>query len=115
MIAALLLDDDSYARVVPILSPADFFREQNAWCYEAAIDLAERGESVPVGAPLSRGTREQIYLCLRLGTLDYLDRGRESLPLLLDEALVHWDAKRRQQLLVCEAPCSRCRLGLRDA
>jgi len=62
------------------------------------VESAERGESVPVGAPLSRGTREQVYLCLRLGTLDYLDRGRESLPLILDEALVHWDAKRREQL-----------------
>ena len=48
MIAALLLDDDTYARVIPLLSPTDFFREQNAWCYEAALDLAERGEAVTV-------------------------------------------------------------------
>jgi replicative DNA helicase len=48
VIAALLLDDDTYARVIPILSPSDFFREQNAWCYEAALDLAERGEAVTV-------------------------------------------------------------------
>jgi replicative DNA helicase len=48
VIAALLLDDDTYARVIPILTPADFFREQNAWCYEAALDLAERGEAVTV-------------------------------------------------------------------
>ncbi len=52
----------------------------------------------PVGKPLSRGTQEQIYLALRLGTLDYLDRGRESLPLVLDEALVHWDLERRTSL-----------------
>ncbi len=65
---------------------------------ELHVESAERGDSVPVGTPLSRGTREQIYLCLRLGTLDFLDRGRESLPLLLDEALVHWDATRRGQL-----------------
>ncbi|MEE8337949.1 MAG: replicative DNA helicase [Dehalococcoidia bacterium] len=48
VIAALLLDDDSYARVIPILKPSDFFREQNAWCYEAVLDLAERGEPVTV-------------------------------------------------------------------
>lgn len=36
--------------------------------------------------------------CLRLGTLDHLDAGRERLPLLLDEALVHWDEGRRQAL-----------------
>ncbi|MEZ5973418.1 MAG: AAA family ATPase [Planctomycetota bacterium] len=52
----------------------------------------------PVGLPLSRGTQEQIYLSLRLGTLDYLDQGRESLPLILDEALVHWDESRRRSL-----------------
>lgn len=51
-----------------------------------------------VGKPLSRGTQEQIYLALRLGTLDYLDRGRETLPLVLDEALVHWDEDRRRSL-----------------
>ncbi len=51
-----------------------------------------------VAKPLSRGTQEQIYLALRLGTLDYLDDGREKLPLILDEALVHWDHDRRKSL-----------------
>ena len=55
-------------------------------------------EPVEVGPPLSRGTQEQIYLCLRLGTLDHLDREREHLPLVLDEALVHWDPTRRAEL-----------------
>ena len=58
----------------------------------------DREEPVPVDAPLSRGTREQVYLCLRLGTLDDLDRDREGLPLVLDEALVHWDEGRRAAL-----------------
>ncbi|MDF1838004.1 MAG: AAA family ATPase [Planctomycetota bacterium] len=53
---------------------------------------------VDVAKPLSRGTQEQIYLALRLGTLDYLDEGREKLPLILDEALVHWDRARRESL-----------------
>ena len=51
-----------------------------------------------VQRPLSRGTQEQIYLSLRLGTLDFLDQNRERLPLVLDEALVHWDAGRRGAL-----------------
>jgi uncharacterized protein YhaN len=42
--------------------------------------------------------REQVHLCLRLGTLEHLDRGREPLPLVLDEALVHWDPERRAAL-----------------
>ena len=56
------------------------------------------GELIPVGPPLSRGVREQVHLCLRLGTLEHLDRGREPLPLVLDEALVHWDPPRRAAL-----------------
>lgn len=57
-----------------------------------------RGLEVPVDEPLSRGIQEQVYLCLRLGTLDHLDAGREPLPLILDEALVHWDPQRRAAL-----------------
>jgi len=55
-------------------------------------------EALPAAPPLSRGTRDQIYLALRLGLLDHLDEGRCPLPLILDEALVHWDADRRRAL-----------------
>ena len=58
----------------------------------------EQGQDLLVGAPLSRGTQEQIYLALRLGTLDHLDAGRVRLPLILDEILVHWDRDRRRAL-----------------
>ncbi len=48
VIAALLLDEDAYARVLPILQPHDFFREQHAWAYEACMALAERGETITI-------------------------------------------------------------------
>ncbi len=48
-------------------------------------------EPVPATTPLSRGTLDQIFLCLRLGLLDHLDEGRELLPLVLDEALLRMD------------------------
>ncbi|HSM05214.1 MAG TPA: AAA family ATPase [Longimicrobiales bacterium] len=51
--------------------------------------------SLPVEAPLSTGTREQVYLALRLAILDQLDRAGERLPLFLDEVLVNWDPVRR--------------------
>jgi uncharacterized protein YhaN len=45
--------------------------------------------------PLSRGTREQIGLALRLALVEELDPEAE-LPLVLDETFVHWDLRRRQ-------------------
>ncbi len=58
-----------------------------------------RGPATPdaleVGHPLSTGTREQIYLALRLAILDHLDRAGEKLPLVLDEVFVNWDPIRR--------------------
>lgn len=59
------------------------------------------GVRIPVDEPLSRGTREQIHLCLRLAAAMEIQGGpgRGRLPLLLDEALVHWDRPRRQGML----------------
>ena len=48
VIAALLLDDDAYPRVLPIVQPEDFFREQNGWVYEACLALAERNEPITI-------------------------------------------------------------------
>ena len=55
-------------------------------------------EPQPVGPPLSRGTLDQIHLCLRLGFLDHLDEDRETLPLILDDALLRMDDRRRQEV-----------------
>lgn len=48
-----------------------------------------------VGSPLSQGTRDQIYLAVRLAIVDHLDEGQERLPVFLDEDFVNWDAARR--------------------
>jgi uncharacterized protein YhaN len=62
------------------------------------VSGGERAEATPVGHPISRGTLDQIFLCLRLGLLDHLDERREKLPLLLDDALLRMDDARRQNL-----------------
>lgn len=56
-------------------------------------------EPVPrrVEGSLSQGTREQVYLALRLAVVDHLDEGEERLPLVMDETLVNWDATRRDR------------------
>ena len=68
-----------------------------------------RGESVPAEPPVSRGTLDQIFLCLRLGLLDHLDEGRERLPLILDDALLRTDDARRHEVYGLLAEASRRR------
>ena len=48
---------------------------------------------------LSEGTREQIYLLLRVAMAQQLATTGETAPLLLDEVTVQADAERKQQLL----------------
>ena len=48
---------------------------------------------------LSRGTRDQLYLCLRLALADEITSGSESLPLILDDPLVNFDDARLESAL----------------
>ncbi len=43
---------------------------------------------------LSQGTKDQLYLALRLALVDELDKDTEKLPLFLDEIFVNWDSDR---------------------
>ncbi|KPU46224.1 DNA replication and repair protein RecF [Oxobacter pfennigii] len=63
------------------------------------VRLKDTKETIDVNKALSRGTKEQIYLSLRLGLLDHLDDKKESFPLFLDEALVNWDSFRLNNVL----------------
>ena len=49
----------------------------------------------PVGAPLSQGALDQMYLAIRFALVDHLDESKESLPVFLDEVFVNWDRDRR--------------------
>ena len=55
--------------------------------------MADSPFPLPVQHPLSRGTRQQLYLSIRLALADHID-GTEPLPLLLDEMFVNWDPTR---------------------
>jgi len=46
VIAALLVDEDAISRVESIVAPEDFYRDQNRWCYEAALELWSRNEPI---------------------------------------------------------------------
>ena len=49
------------------------------------------------GGNLSTGTKEQLYLAMRLAAMDHLDHDRERLPVFIDETFVNWDANRRSR------------------
>ena len=63
-------------------------------------------------AALSRGTAEQLYLCLRLGLVsEFAAAGARALPLVLDDVLVNFDPGRAEALahrLGAVAGSSRC-------
>ncbi len=46
IIAALMLDEHAHARVLALVEPADFYDVNTRACYEAALALVDRGESV---------------------------------------------------------------------
>ncbi len=65
-----------------------------------AITLAAPEQSAPVEAALlSTGTRDLIYLLLRIGIGQMMSRTGEMLPLLLDDPLVQFDRDRQEHAL----------------
>ena len=57
------------------------------------VGVRESGEKVGV-AGMSEGTRDQLYLALRLATLERYLEAREPFPLIIDDLLVHFDDQR---------------------
>jgi len=78
VIASLLVDGEALYKVAAIVQPQDFFREKNAWAYEACVSLWERNEAVnqvTVAHELARRDRLE-----ELGGLAYLSRLVTELP-----------------------------------
>jgi len=46
VVASMMVDADAVLKVAPLLRPSDFFREANAWAYEACVGLWERSETI---------------------------------------------------------------------
>lgn len=93
----------------PVLGRAsELFKRITCGSY-AEIRLAEnelyavRPGPTPVSVPqrhMSEGTRDQIYLALRLAALAHShEQGAAPLPLILDDGLVHFDDQRTRAML----------------
>jgi uncharacterized protein YhaN len=52
---------------------------------------------------LSTGTRDQLFLALRLASIEHLGTQRELMPLILDDILVHFDDARARAALAALA------------
>ncbi|MEZ4301868.1 MAG: hypothetical protein R3B70_43440 [Polyangiaceae bacterium] len=64
--------------------------------------VRDGGREVPVEG-LSDGTRDQLYLALRLASLERFAAHAEPLPLVLDDAFVHFDDDRTRAALLALA------------
>lgn len=67
------------------------------------LETPESEELMPVGC-LSAGAIDQIYFAMRLSAVALIERGRETIPLFLDEPFSQYDQERarRAMLLLAE-------------
>ena len=93
----------------PVLGRASVLFERITCGRYAEIRLAENdlyavraggGAESVLQRHMSEGTRDQIYLALRLAALEHSHaQGAEPLPLVLDDGLVHFDDERTKAML----------------
>ncbi len=79
---------------------------------EPRLDVHDADDTVWNPERLSRGTREQVFLALRLALVRDLQRHGISLPLVMDDALVNFDDERAAaaarvlvEFMADQAPC----------
>lgn len=89
----------------PVLSrAAELFRELTLGSFgDLKIDcdgpktffygVRPQGQKVRVDG-MSAGTRDQLFLALRLAAMEVLNQGRQPLPMILDDILIHFDDQR---------------------
>jgi uncharacterized protein YhaN len=95
----------------PVLSMAsEYFRKLTCGAFmDLRSDYDELGQDVLVGVrpggttlrveAMSDGTRDQLYLALRLGTLDYWFELHEPIPFVVDDVLLTFDDGRASAAL----------------
>ncbi len=64
---------------------------------DEALEVVDAGGHAHAPERLSRGTADQLYLCLRLALAESLSEGGAAqIPLVLDDVLVNFDAERAE-------------------
>ncbi|TKB24498.1 hypothetical protein FCL47_18625 [Desulfopila sp. IMCC35006] len=62
------------------------------------IGIRPEDRRIPVGG-MSSGTRDQLYLALRLATLEYRLESHEPMPFIVDDILINFDDERSRATL----------------
>jgi uncharacterized protein YhaN len=95
----------------PVLALAGtYFRELTLGSFHSLrTDVDDRGEQIIVGLRedgsrvqvegMSDGTRDQLYLALRLASLEHRLEKSEPMPFIVDDILVNFDQKRTEAAL----------------
>jgi uncharacterized protein YhaN len=64
---------------------------------EREVSVFDRREAVKKIDQLSRGTKEQLLVSLRLGFIEEYEKKAEPLPVIIDEILVNFDPERAEK------------------
>ena len=80
------ITDGKYPRIVKPLDEDEVFIQN------------DRGVQKKV-SQMSRGTREQLYLSMRLGLIDEYESRSEPLPIIMDDVLVNFDDSRKAKVI----------------
>jgi uncharacterized protein YhaN len=65
---------------------------------EKHVSIIDRNGTAKTVEQLSRGTREQLLLALRLGLIEEYEKNAEPLPVALDDIMVNFDVHRAEKL-----------------
>ena len=94
-----------------------YFREMTLGSFTGLrTDIDDKGSPVLIGmrpggirvpvAGMSSGTRDQLYLALRLATLEYRQESHEPMPFIVDDILINFDDLRSRATLQALAKLS---------
>jgi uncharacterized protein YhaN len=93
--------NELFPRFTEHATPEEQFVELELEYRDGALVLVGRrknGQQVPVEG-MSEGTREQLYLALRLAAIDHYVATHGPMPVILDDVVLHSDPKRTRGIL----------------
>lgn len=70
----------------------------NISLYDKQITVVDDSAAIKHLDELSRGTKEQLLICLRLGYINEYEKTSEPLPLVLDDIMVNFDSDRAKEI-----------------